>query len=72
MLRIVALKFPGARVVGTDLSPIQPDWVPPNVEFIIDDLMDLWLQGPGWDLIHFRQVLLLVPNVNFVLQQCFE
>lgn len=29
--------FPGTRVMGTDLSPIQPDFVPPNLEFYVDD-----------------------------------
>ena len=26
---------PGAQVIGTDLSPIQPKWVPPNCKFEI-------------------------------------
>lgn len=26
----MADKFPMANVIGTDLSPIQPSWVPPN------------------------------------------
>jgi cyclopropane fatty-acyl-phospholipid synthase-like methyltransferase len=30
-------EFPEAQVIGTDLSPIQNDLVPPNVQFIIDD-----------------------------------
>ncbi|MGH2155860.1 hypothetical protein ACQ1ZV_14700, partial [Enterococcus faecalis] len=30
-------EFPEARIIGTDLSPIQTNLVPPNVEFIIDD-----------------------------------
>lgn len=29
--------FPQSRVVGTDLSPIQPAMVPPNVEFYVED-----------------------------------
>lgn len=24
-------EFPAAEVIGVDLSPIQPTWVPPNV-----------------------------------------
>jgi hypothetical protein len=23
---------PGAEVIGTDISPIQPEWVPPNLK----------------------------------------
>lgn len=29
---------PQSNVVGVDLSPIQPIWVPPNVRFELDDL----------------------------------
>lgn len=25
-------EFPSAEVIGTDLSPIQPSWVPPNLK----------------------------------------
>jgi len=25
-------KHPGTEVIGIDLSPIQPNWVPPNVQ----------------------------------------
>lgn len=24
--------YPGCEVIGTDISPIQPGWVPPNVK----------------------------------------
>lgn len=30
-------EFPEADVIGTDLSPIQPGFVPPNVRFFIED-----------------------------------
>ncbi|KAF4964879.1 hypothetical protein FSARC_7224 [Fusarium sarcochroum] len=29
-------EHPDAKVIGTDISPIQPGWVPPNVKFISD------------------------------------
>lgn len=29
--------FPQADIVGTDLSPIQPNFVPPNVRFYVED-----------------------------------
>ncbi|GMF78228.1 unnamed protein product [Aspergillus oryzae] len=35
---------PGATVIGTDLSPIQPSFVPPNVYFEIDDCCDEWAE----------------------------
>ncbi|KAE8350464.1 S-adenosyl-L-methionine-dependent methyltransferase [Aspergillus coremiiformis] len=34
--------YPNARVVGSDLSPIQPAWVPPNLEFFVDDVEADW------------------------------
>lgn len=29
-------------MIGTDLSPIQPAWVPPNLEFFVDDAESDW------------------------------
>jgi SAM-dependent methyltransferase len=34
--------YPGAEVIGTDISPIQPAWVPPNCKFEIDDAEKEW------------------------------
>ncbi|KAL1998704.1 hypothetical protein VTN02DRAFT_5711 [Thermoascus thermophilus] len=47
-------KYPNAMVIGTDLSPIQPLWVPPNVSFEIDDAEDDWLYTQPFDYIHTR------------------
>ena len=33
----MADEFPQAQVIGTDLSPIQPTIVPPNVRFYVED-----------------------------------
>lgn len=30
-------EYPEAQIVGTDLSPIQPSYVPPNVRFFVED-----------------------------------
>lgn len=38
----MADRFPSAEIIGVDLSPIQPSWVPPNVKFEIDDIEDEW------------------------------
>jgi len=46
---------PAASVIGTDLSPIQPSFVPPNLQFEIDDCCDDWLYSPNsFDFIHVR------------------
>lgn len=33
----MADEFPDSRVIATDLSPIQPDYVPSNVRFYVED-----------------------------------
>ncbi|KAL4813779.1 S-adenosyl-L-methionine-dependent methyltransferase [Aspergillus spinulosporus] len=46
---------PSSAVIGTDLSPIQPRWVPPNVQFEVDDCCDEWLYGDNaFDFVHIR------------------
>ncbi|PLB52215.1 SAM dependent methyltransferase [Aspergillus steynii IBT 23096] len=46
---------PSARVIGTDLSPIQPSFVPPNVQFEVDDCCDPWLFPRDYfDYVHIR------------------
>jgi SAM-dependent methyltransferase len=47
-------EFPSAVVVGTDLSPIQPTWVPPNCQFYVDDAESEWAFHDPFDFIHGR------------------
>ncbi|EXJ83292.1 hypothetical protein A1O1_06911 [Capronia coronata CBS 617.96] len=48
-------EYPSAEIIGTDLSPIQPSWVPPNVRFQIDDATQEWAFPPEhFDFIHAR------------------
>lgn len=35
-------KYPSAQVIGTDLSPVQPEWTAPNVQFVVDDFEQEW------------------------------
>lgn len=72
----VAENFPSARVIGTDLSPIQPHWTPPNVEFRVEDLED---ENRPWtsiyadaDLIHVRAVLQTLRKPRQLLERAFE
>ncbi|KAI8254676.1 hypothetical protein K4K58_012145 [Colletotrichum sp. SAR11_239] len=46
---------PECEVIGTDISPIQPTWVPPNCKFEIEDCTREWTFAPGtFDYIHIR------------------
>ncbi|KAG8406016.1 hypothetical protein J3458_021359 [Metarhizium acridum] len=33
----MADEFPDSRIIATDLSPIQPNYVPSNVRFYVED-----------------------------------
>ncbi|KAJ5621830.1 S-adenosyl-L-methionine-dependent methyltransferase [Penicillium herquei] len=69
----VADEFPSAEVIGVDLSPIQPGWVPPNVLFIIDDVNQEWtFPSKSFDFIHFRGMGGSVESWPGFLRQCLN
>ncbi|KAH9235540.1 hypothetical protein K456DRAFT_1834240 [Colletotrichum gloeosporioides 23] len=45
---------PEAEVIGVDLSPMQPSWVPPNLSFELDDLEKDWTWSKPFDFIFGR------------------
>ncbi|KAM0080393.1 hypothetical protein ACKRZS_007455, partial [Fusarium odoratissimum] len=48
-------EHPDIEVIGTDISPIQPNWVPPNLKFQIEDCEQKWtLKESSVDYIHAR------------------
>ncbi|KAI5803378.1 S-adenosyl-L-methionine-dependent methyltransferase [Peziza echinospora] len=50
-------EFESAEVIGTDISPIQPRWVPPNVKFEVDDCEAQWtFPKNSFDFIHGRNL----------------
>ncbi|PKS08428.1 hypothetical protein jhhlp_005139 [Lomentospora prolificans] len=56
-LRDFADQFPSAKVIGTDISPIQPTWTPPNCEFQMDDAQLDWTwPADHFDYIHIRDL----------------
>ncbi|KAK5030648.1 hypothetical protein LTS07_005432 [Exophiala sideris] len=50
-----AEQYPSAFVVANDLSPTQPSFIPPNVQFEIDDANEPWTYSRRFDFIHCRQ-----------------
>ncbi|PKS08123.1 hypothetical protein jhhlp_005398 [Lomentospora prolificans] len=51
-------QFPSAEVIGTDLSPIQPSWVPPNCKFELDDAQLPWDYPDNYfDFVHMRLMM---------------
>jgi SAM-dependent methyltransferase len=69
----MADQYPSATVVGTDLSPIQPEWVPPNCHFEIDDVTMEWTFPENhFDFVHVRELFGCVPDWDFFFQQAYE
>ncbi|KAH6857036.1 S-adenosyl-L-methionine-dependent methyltransferase [Chaetomium sp. MPI-CAGE-AT-0009] len=51
-------EYPEAEVIGTDISPIQPTWIPPNVKFEIDDANLSWTwRDDTFDFVHVRGMI---------------
>ncbi|KAL4982174.1 S-adenosyl-L-methionine-dependent methyltransferase [Aspergillus falconensis] len=64
---------PSSEVIGTDLSPIQPSWVPPNVQFEVDDCCDEWLYGEdAFDFVHIRGLYGCVANWDAFYKQALR
>ncbi|KAI1761378.1 S-adenosyl-L-methionine-dependent methyltransferase [Hypoxylon sp. FL1150] len=68
----MADEYPNCEVIGTDLSPIQPSWCPPNVKFEIDDCEQPWTYAPNsFDYIHFRYLVGGVSDWNKLFRQAY-
>lgn len=69
----VADQYPSAVILGVDLSPIQPLWVPPNVRFIVDDVESPWAYPKNhFDLIHARHSAQSFKNFPKLLARAYE
>ncbi|CAK7218561.1 hypothetical protein SEUCBS140593_003588 [Sporothrix eucalyptigena] len=67
-----AEQHPEADILGTDLSPIQPEYVPPNLRFEVDDVEDEWVYSAPFDFIHGRYILPSLKNPRATLQRIFD
>ncbi|KXX78597.1 Phosphoethanolamine N-methyltransferase 1 [Madurella mycetomatis] len=65
-------EHPESHVIGVDLSPIQPGFVPPNVAFYVDDLEDEWTFTEPFDLIYGRMLAGALTDWPKFMQRCFE
>ncbi|KAL4971038.1 class I SAM-dependent methyltransferase [Aspergillus stella-maris] len=64
--------YPEAVVIGTDLSPIQPTWVPPNCRFEIDDYELAWNFPHPFNYIHMRGIEGSVKNFHRLFEQAHQ
>lgn len=66
-------EYPSASILGIDLSPIQPEWVPPNVRFMADDMEASWLEGENfYDYVHGRHITPAIKNFPAFLHNAYK
>ncbi|KAJ4176425.1 hypothetical protein NW759_017535 [Fusarium solani] len=65
-------EYPSADVRGTDLSPIQPKWTPPNCSFEVDDFEADWLYRRPFDFVHGRELEGCLSDDKKLFQQAFK
>ncbi|KAG5287448.1 TAM domain methyltransferase [Histoplasma capsulatum G186AR] len=63
---------PESQVVGNDLSPIQPSWVPTNCVFEIDDLEAAWPYTRPFDFIHARELAGSIADFDKLFEQAYQ
>ncbi|KAI4227821.1 MAG: hypothetical protein L6R36_002115 [Xanthoria steineri] len=63
---------PDTEILGTDLSPIQPSWVPPNVKFEVDDSEEPWTFREKFDVIHARYLATAIADWPKLVSQAFQ
>lgn len=65
-------QHPSASVIGTDLSPIQPAFVPPNCKFEIDDYEQPWTFRQKFDFVHARMLAGSIKDADALFQQVYH
>ncbi|KAK1709457.1 S-adenosyl-L-methionine-dependent methyltransferase [Colletotrichum acutatum] len=64
---------PECEVIGTDISPIQPSWVPPNLKFEIDDCTREWTFEPeSFDYVHIRFLVGSIADWPALFKQAYR
>ncbi|OIW24750.1 S-adenosyl-L-methionine-dependent methyltransferase [Coniochaeta ligniaria NRRL 30616] len=62
---------PQSDVLGTDLSPIQPEYVPGNCHFEIDDAEDEWVFSHPFDYIHGRYMCAFLKDFGKLFRSAY-
>ncbi|KAN0108915.1 hypothetical protein V8E51_008657 [Hyaloscypha variabilis] len=65
--------YPSAEVIGIDIAPTQPKWVPPNCRFELDDMEQTWTwREDEFDFIFSRDLILSIRNWPKLIDQCYK
>ena len=69
----MADRYPAAQVMGIDIAPVQPTWVPPNCVFEVEDVEEEWtFRKESYDFIHAREFLTAIRDWRKLAQQSFD
>ncbi|ODH49102.1 hypothetical protein GX48_04720 [Paracoccidioides brasiliensis] len=63
---------PAAEVIGVDLSPIQPLYVPTNCRFELDDLEKEWTWSQPFDYIFSRMMVGSFANFSHLAEESYH
>ncbi|KAK4138819.1 S-adenosyl-L-methionine-dependent methyltransferase [Trichocladium antarcticum] len=65
--------YPSANVVGVDIAPTQPEWVPPNCRFELDDIEQDWTWTENeFDFVFARDLILSIRDWPRLLEQTYD
>ncbi|KAF5621908.1 methyltransferase [Fusarium sp. NRRL 52700] len=67
--------YPNSQFHGMDLSPIQPDWVPENAIFVVDDIEHEagWTYGDeSFDYIHIRHTVHSIKDRELLWERIWK
>ncbi|KAF5970482.1 zinc finger transcription factor ace1 [Fusarium bulbicola] len=66
-------RYPNTEVVGTDLSPCQPQWVPPNLRFEIDDATQPWTwKDDYFSFVHIRYLFGAIRDWSSLFSEAYR
>lgn len=66
-------QYPESQITGVDLSPIQAKWVPPNVDFELDDVTRPWARTPdSIDFVHIRNMVGSIVDWKGLFSEALE
>jgi SAM-dependent methyltransferase len=69
----MAEAFPNSEVIGVDIAPTQPKWVPSNLKFEIDDVQQDWtFEENSFDFIHLRYMHAAIGDWNKLYRQMYK
>ncbi|KAL8741174.1 MAG: hypothetical protein Q9190_006189, partial [Brigantiaea leucoxantha] len=74
LTRIIEIgdEHPDTEIIGTDLSAVQPGWVPPNVKFEVDDCEEPWTFREPFDIVHGRYLAASIVDWPRLASQAFK